>query len=77
MTVDPDDVGSLVARLEEALDAGGTPCSAGVAPVGVVSGFSEAISVADAARYDDKRGRRDPRRRPDRPVGVDPSATIP
>ncbi len=61
-TVGPDDVGSLVARLQEALDAAGTPCSAGVAPVGVVTGFTEAIAEADAAMYDDKRARRDPRR---------------
>ncbi|HEY2191216.1 MAG TPA: GGDEF domain-containing protein [Actinomycetospora sp.] len=77
VTVDPDDVGSLVARLQEALDAGGTPCSAGVAPVGVVSGFAEAISVADAAMYDDKRARRDALRRPDGPVVVDPPVTTP
>lgn len=57
-TVAPEDVGPLVARLQEALDAAGTPCSMGVAPVGVASGFAEAIAEADAAMYDDKRARR-------------------
>ena len=60
-TVGPDDVGPLVARLQEALDDAGTPCSMGVAPVGVASGFAEAIAEADAAMYGDKRARRGPR----------------
>jgi diguanylate cyclase (GGDEF)-like protein len=57
-TVGPDDVGPLVTRLQAALDAAGTPCSIGVAPVGVASGFAEAIAAADAAMYGDKRARR-------------------
>jgi len=61
-TVGPDDVGPLVTRLQEALDAAGTPCSMGVGPLGVTSGFAEAIAEADAAMYDDKRARRDPTR---------------
>jgi diguanylate cyclase (GGDEF)-like protein len=61
-TVGPDDVGPLVARLQGALDAAGTPCSMGVAPVGVASGFAEAIAAADAAMYGDKRARRGPGR---------------
>ncbi|WP_312030476.1 sensor domain-containing diguanylate cyclase [Actinomycetospora sp. TBRC 11914] len=76
-TLDPDDVGSLVARLQEALDAAGTPCSAGVAPVGVASGFAEAIAVADAAMYEDKRARRTPGRDAGGPVVVDPPTTTP
>jgi hypothetical protein len=40
------------------LDAAGTPCSVGVAPVGVATGFSEAVSEADAAMYSDKRARK-------------------
>jgi diguanylate cyclase (GGDEF)-like protein len=59
-TVGPDDVGALVTRLQQALDDAGTPCSMGVAAVGVASGFSEAIAEADAAMYDDKRARRGP-----------------
>jgi diguanylate cyclase (GGDEF)-like protein len=70
-TVDPDDVGPLVTRLQEALDAAGTPCSMGVAPVGVASGFREAVAEADAAMYEDKRARRDPARRAPGPVVVD------
>jgi diguanylate cyclase (GGDEF)-like protein len=76
-TVDPDDVGSLVSRLQDALDAAGTPCSAGVAPVGVVTGFAEAIAVADAAMYDDKRARRGPHRAGGGPVVVDPPRSTP
>jgi diguanylate cyclase (GGDEF)-like protein len=57
-TVGPDDVGALVTRLQQALDDAGTPCSMGVAPVGVASGFTEAIAEADAAMYVDKRARR-------------------
>ncbi|WP_373696086.1 sensor domain-containing diguanylate cyclase [Actinomycetospora aurantiaca] len=57
-TIGPDDAGPLVARLQRVLDDAGTPCSIGVAPVGVASGFSEAISEADAAMYDDKRARK-------------------
>ena len=75
-TVGPDDVGPLVARLQAALDAAGTPCSMGVGPVGVTSGFVEAIAEADAAMYEDKRARRDPARSAPRPVVVDePSGT--
>jgi diguanylate cyclase (GGDEF)-like protein len=75
-TVGSDDVGPLVARLQGALDAAGTPCSMGVAPVGVASGFVEAIAAADAAMYEDKRARRDPARTavgpvlPDEPAGT-------
>jgi diguanylate cyclase (GGDEF)-like protein len=76
-TVDPDDVSSLVSRLQDALDAAGTPCSAGVAPVGVVTGFAEAIAVADAAMYDDKRARRGPHRAGAGPVVVDPPRGTP
>ena len=76
-TVDPDDVSSLVSRLQEALDAAGTPCSAGAAPVGVVTGFAEAIAVADAAMYDDKRARRGPHRAGGGPVVVDPPRSTP
>lgn len=54
----PEDAAPLVARLRAALDAAGTPCSAGVAHVGLTSGFAEAILAADAAMYDDKRTRR-------------------
>ncbi|WP_285592488.1 GGDEF domain-containing protein [Actinomycetospora sp. NBRC 106378] len=57
-TVGPDDAGPLVARLQAVLDAAGTPCSVGVAPVGVATGFSEAVSEADAAMYSDKRARK-------------------
>ncbi|MDL5158689.1 sensor domain-containing diguanylate cyclase [Actinomycetospora termitidis] len=57
-TVGPDDAGPLVARLQRVLDDAGTPCSIGVAPVGLASGFSEAISEADAAMYTDKRARK-------------------
>jgi diguanylate cyclase (GGDEF)-like protein len=72
-TLDPDDVGPLVARLQDALDAAGTPCSAGVAPVGVASGFAEAIATADAAMYEDKRSRRGAGRAGRGPVVVDPA----
>jgi diguanylate cyclase (GGDEF)-like protein len=57
-TVGPEDARSLLTRLQEALDAAGTPCSAGVAHVGIASGFAEAVATADAAMYDDKRARR-------------------
>ncbi|WP_433803383.1 sensor domain-containing diguanylate cyclase [Actinomycetospora sp. CA-084318] len=57
-TVGPDDAGPLVDRLHRVLDEAGTPCSIGVAPVGVATGFSEAVSEADAAMYSDKRARK-------------------
>ena len=53
-----DDVETLVQRLQSALDAGGTPCSVGAAPFGVVSGFGGACLEADTAMYADKRARR-------------------
>jgi diguanylate cyclase (GGDEF)-like protein len=57
-SVGPDDAGPLVQRLQAVLDEAGTPCSMGVAPVGVATGFSEAVSEADAAMYSDKRARK-------------------
>jgi diguanylate cyclase (GGDEF)-like protein len=74
-TVDPDDVSSLVSRLQAALDGAGTPCSAGVAPVGVASGFAEAIAEADAAMYEDKRARRGAHRSGGTVVGDPPTGT--
>ncbi len=70
-TVGPEDAGPLVARLQDALDAGGTPCSAGVAHVGVTRGFADAVAEADAAMYEDKRARRAPGRTAPGPVVVE------
>ena len=70
-TVGPEDAGPLVARLQDALDAGGTPCSAGVAHVGVMRGFADAVAEADAAMYEDKRARRAPGRTAPGPVVVE------
>ena len=53
-----DDVPTLVRRLQGVLDAGGTPCSLGASPFGVVDGFAGACAQADVAMYADKRARR-------------------
>lgn len=40
------------------LDAGGTPCSLGAAPFGVVDGFAGACARADVGMWADERARR-------------------
>jgi diguanylate cyclase (GGDEF)-like protein len=66
-----EDADHLVARLREALDAAGTPCSIGAAPFTVAGGFPGACAEADAVMYEDKRARRagrtDPGPRPEPP----------
>jgi hypothetical protein len=49
----------------------------GVGPLGVTSGFAEAIAEADAAMYDDKRARRDPTRTAPGPVVADQAPGTP
>jgi diguanylate cyclase (GGDEF)-like protein len=74
-TVGPEDAGPLVARLQETLDATGTPCSAGVASVGLATGFAQAVAEADTAMYENKRLRRGPGRADPPPVVGEPVST--